>query len=122
MQTIKLIRTNNDGTGVYGYIDLPQYERDQHRLGTIENAATLIPEGTYPLRQTWSPRFGKTMPEICDVPDRDGIRIHLGTKPCHSSGCVLVSPFGLSAIDAFINYYKKYYEDENIQIQIIDPC
>ena len=118
MQTIKLIRTNNDGEGVYGYIDLPQYERDQHRLGTIENAETLIPEGTSPLRQTWSPRFGKNMPEICEVPDREGIRIHLGTKPSHSTGCVLVSAFGLSAVEAFINYYKKYYEDENIQIQI----
>jgi len=118
MQTIKLIRTNNDGEGVYGYIEMPDYERDQHRLGTIENAETLIHEGTYPLRQTWSPRFGKNMPEICEVPDREGIRIHLGTKPSHSTGCVLVSPFGLSAIEAFMNFYKKYYDDEDIQLTI----
>ena len=120
MQTLKLIRTHNDGEGVYGYIDLPNYERDQHRLGTIENAATLIPEGTYPLRSTWSPRFQKNMPEICDVPDREGIRIHLGTKPSHSSGCVLVSPFGLSAVQACMNYFAKYYDNEDIQITITE--
>ena len=118
MQTLTLTRKANDGVGVYGELDIPRYERDAFSLGTIENAATLIPEGTYPLRITWSPRFGKPMPEICDVPDREGIRIHLGTKPAHSSGCVLVSPFGLSAIEAFINYYKKYYEDEDIRIEI----
>ena len=118
MQKVTLIRTTNDGVGVYGYIDLPQFERDQHRLGTIENADTLIPDGTYPLRMTWSPRFGKNMPLIDEVPDRDGIRIHLGTKPCHSSGCVLVSPFGLSAIQAMFNYYEKYHEDETFQIEV----
>jgi hypothetical protein len=118
MQKITLIRTHNDGEGVYGYIDLPNYERDQHRLGTIENAETLIPEGTYPLRSTWSPRFGKNMPEICEVPDREGIRIHQGTKPHHSTGCVLVSPFGLSAIQACINYFEKYYDNEEIQIEV----
>ena len=118
MQTIKLIRKANDGVGVYGELDIPRYDRDAFSLGTIENAETLIPEGTYPLRITWSPRFGKNMPEICEVPDREGIRIHLGTKPSHSTGCVLVSPFGLSAIEAFMNFYKKYYDDEDIQLTI----
>ena len=71
-----------------------------------------------PLRITWSPRFGKNLPLIDNVPDREGIRIHLGTKPSHSTGCVLVSPFGLSAIEAFINYHKKYYEDEDIRLTV----
>lgn len=118
MQTLTLTRTTNDGSGVYGQLDIPRYDRDAYSLGTIENALTLIPDGTYPLRITWSPRFQKNLPLIDNVPDREGIRIHLGTKPSHSSGCVLVSPFGLSAIEAFINYHKKYYEDEDIRLTV----
>ena len=121
MQTIKLIRTNNDGEGVYGYIDLPQYERDQHRLGTIENAETLIPEGTYPLRQTWSPRFGKNMPEICDVPDREGIRIHRGSIPEHSHGCVLTDLRGMANIDVLFNQIDQQ-DNETVQLIITDQC
>ena len=118
MQTLILTRKANDGVGVYGELDIPRYDRDAFSLGTIENAETLIPEGTYPLRNTWSPRFQKKMPLIDNVPDREGIRIHQGTRPSHSTGCVLVSPFGMSAVQAFMNYYAKYYEDENIQITI----
>ena len=48
MQTLTLTRTANDGTGVYGELDIPRYDRDAYSLGTIENADTLIPDGTYP--------------------------------------------------------------------------
>ena len=65
---------------------------------------------------TYSPKFGKMRPEICDVPDRSGIRFHLGTKPQHSTGCVLVSPFGLGAIEAQINLNKKYEEETFITV------
>lgn len=118
MRIIKLIRTANDGIGVYGHLEIPRYERDAYSLGTIENAATLIPDGKYPLRKTWSPRFRKNMPEIIGIPERDGIRIHQGTRPSHSTGCVLVSPFGLSAVDAFMNFVNKYCDNEDIQIDI----
>ena len=117
MKTITLQRTEAYGNAVTGSMDLT-FGADRVRVATLENADYLIPAGTYPLQMTWSPRFNKNMPEICEVPEREGIRIHLGTKPSHSTGCVLVSAFGLSAVEAFINYYKKYYEDENIQIQI----
>jgi len=86
---------------------------------TLENRDFLIPEGTYPLRMTWSPKFKKLMPEICDVPEREGIRIHLGTKPEHSQGCVLVTlPISLENIKSFINYQEKYNENEQLQICI----
>ena len=58
------------------------------------------------------------MPEICDVPDREGIRIHLGTRPEHSEGCVLVNYEALENIKAFINRTKKYYENEQLYIEI----
>ena len=116
---LQLKRETNIEGGVYGLIAIDD-GRDKYILGTLENEKFLIPAGRYPLRMTWSPRFQKLLPEICDVPEREGIRIHLGTKPQHSQGCVLATPFGLSAIEAQINKRKKYYEDE-ITLEVIDP-
>ena len=88
-------------------------------LPTLENADCIIPEGVYPLKMTWSPKFKKFMPEICDVPERDGIRIHCGTKPEHSQGCVLVQNQGaLETVKASINFVNKFYENENEQLEI----
>ena len=39
---------------------------------------------------TQSPRFKRLLPIVQNVPQRSGIRIHRGTMPEHSSGCVLV--------------------------------
>jgi len=103
---------------VHGTIALP-FQKDAPLIyDTLENRDFLIPEGTYPLRLTWSPRFKKLMPEICDVPGREGIRIHMGTKPEHSEGCVLVSYEALANIKALINRTKKYYENETLYINI----
>ena len=119
MKTITLKRTIIDGKAVTGHIDLT-FGSDMVRCATLENADYIIPAGTYPLRKTWSPRFNKEMPEICDVPDREGIRIHMGTKPEHSTGCVLTSYLGLLAITAFFNRLNKYFDNEEITITIVD--
>jgi hypothetical protein len=51
-----------------------------------------IPAGEYPValhpmksRPSWGP-----LPLILDVPGRDGIYIHVGNKPKHSKGCILL--------------------------------
>jgi hypothetical protein len=87
---------------------------------TLENADFLIPAGTYPLRLTWSPRFKKDMPLIDEVPDREGIRIHMGTKPEHSTGCVLVSYLALEYIKTLFNQRRKWYGESELTINIID--
>lgn len=51
---------------------------------------TAIPEGTYEVKLTYSPRFKKILPEILNVPNFSGIRIHCGNSSADSSGCVLV--------------------------------
>ena len=56
---------------------------------TLENADYLIPALTYKLQVNLSPKFGKLMPVLMQVPGRTGIRIHGGTKPSHSQGCIL---------------------------------
>ena len=121
MITINLTRQTTDGNAVFGSMDIP-VGKDMVRVATLENADFLIPAGRYPLKNTWSPRFQKDMPLICDVPDRDGIRIHMGTKPEHSTGCVLTSAFGLQTVKSFINQINKIYEnEEEIFIVFRDP-
>jgi len=116
--TITLIRNQTTGKAVNGQISLPFDEQKPLVFPTLENADYLIPEGTYPLRLTWSPRFKKLMPLIDEVPDREGIRIHMGTMPEHSQGCVLVSYLALENIKSFINLIDRDYEDETLYIQI----
>ena len=117
--TINLVRNANlEGKAVKGMISLPFRPDRILEFPTLENADYLIPEGTYPLRLTWSPRFKKLMPLIDEVPDREGIRIHMGTRPEHSQGCVLVSALALENIKSFINLIERDYEDETLYIQI----
>ena len=117
-KVIQLTRQRTDGKAVTGTIDLP-IGKDVLRIATLENADFLIPAGTYPLKMTYSPKFNKRMPEICDVPEREGIRIHTGTVPEHSTGCVLVTAFARDYINYFINKFEKEAdENEFLQIEI----
>ena len=118
MKIIQLTRLLTiDGKAVRGVLDVP-VEGDSLRCATIENSDYIIPAGDYPLDMTYSPRWRKLMPEICNVPGRTGIRIHMGTQPEHSKGCVLVSFIALSYITAFINKTKKINKDETIILRI----
>ena len=86
MTSIHLIRKNKDGKAVHGVLRVGTQE-----IATLENAEYMIPVGTYPIAVTWSPKFKRMMPLLLNVPGRSGIRVHRGTKPEHSRGCILVS-------------------------------
>jgi hypothetical protein len=51
---------------------------------------TAIPCGRYQVIVTYSPKFQKRLPELFKVPGFKNIRIHAGTNPKHTEGCVLI--------------------------------
>ena len=119
MIQVTLIRLNRKGKAVYGTLTFPIGERS-FSYPSLENADFLIPSGTYPLERTWSPKFKKRLAEVQNVPERTGIRIHMGTKPEHSQGCILSNFAAISNLDVMFNYIEKNTENENVQIEIID--
>ena len=97
----KLVRQKKDGKAVRG-----QLYSVEHRFSrsagiykeyltaiapTLENADYLIPALIYKVQVTYSPKFEKLLPVLQQVPGRSGIRIHKGTKPAHSKGCILIA-------------------------------
>lgn len=65
--------------------DMPLAEIQQRKV----KGKTAIPTGRYEVRATWSPRYGRMMPEVCGVPGYKGIRIHSGNDAEDTEGCLL---------------------------------
>ena len=92
---------------------------------------TAIPYGTYTVTLSYSNRFKKTMPEILNVPNFSGVRIHCGNSSKDTEGCLLVGKWDGKTenwISDSKNSYNKLYslleeafnKKENITITIKD--
>ena len=57
---------------------------------TLERVGYHIPALCYHIAVTQSPKFKRILPIVQNVPQRSGIRFHRGTKPTHSTGCILI--------------------------------
>ncbi len=50
---------------------------------------TAVPAGIYSLDLTHSPKFGRQLPILVNVPGMSGVRIHRGNVPADTAGCIL---------------------------------
>lgn len=57
--------------------------------GAFKRGQTAISAGTYDLILSRSPRFGRLLPAVVDVPGMTGIRIHRGNTVADTRGCIL---------------------------------
>ena len=97
----RLNLTPNDTEGelyvnnVYFCKTLEDANRDLNKNGQFDNSEkkvygeTCIPYGKYKIILSYSPKFKRELPEILEVPDFQGIRIHRGNKISDTLGCVL---------------------------------
>ena len=113
MAIIHLIRTSKAVKAVWGKMFLGGIVGE---ITTLENADYIIPDGTYPVSVTFSPKFQKNLPLIDKVPKRSGIRIHTGSRPEHSQGCVLVNARDKETIIEYLTKNKANNEETHITI------
>ena len=120
MAYYKLIRMPANGRAVRGRLYEVREQRFQETLiplcDTMENADYLIPALIYGVGVTMSPKFKRLLPVLRQVPGRSGIRIHRGTKPEHSKGCILVSPADELSITARLIAEQTDHEECRLEI------
>ena len=83
---IHLIRNQSEGASITGRLVI----NGRWFCNTLERVGYEIPALCYQIRVTKSPKFKRLLPVVQNVPQRTGIRFHRGTKPQHSTGCILL--------------------------------
>ena len=137
---IKLIRNQPQGTAITGRLVID----GRFFCDTLERVGYQIPAICYPVRVTHSPRFKRLLPLVCNVPRlpiggtpsnseasnspkgvpypahtmRTGIRFHRGTKPQHSTGCILLP--NIETENKFTNLLSNTQKHEEIILEVID--
>ena len=83
---IRLIRNHPQASAITGRLII----NGRWFCNTLERVGYQIPALCYHVAVTMSPKFRRLLPIVQNVPQRSGIRFHRGTKPQHSTGCILV--------------------------------
>ena len=83
---IRLIRNQSQGSAITGRLVID----GRWFCNTLERKGYEILALCYHVAVTMSPKFKRLLPIVQNVPQRSGIRFHRGTKPEHSTGCVLL--------------------------------
>jgi hypothetical protein len=96
---------------------------------TLERVGYQIPALCYHVAVTMSPKFKRLLPIVQNVPRlpiansqspiayRSGIRFHRGTKPQHSTGCILIPADKELELT---NLLKQAQTHEEIILEVID--
>ncbi len=114
---LTLYRQTLVGEGIRGRL----YINGEPFADTLERKGVEILALWYTVNVTQSPRFRRLLPVVNSVPGRTGIRFHVGTKPRHSSGCILVPSRDIE--DLFTQtLLQAQQKHETIYLEIIDPA
>lgn len=88
MIKFKLQRLVSNDKAVYGTLTITNDTSVLFVCRTIENKAKIFPDGTYPLKFEYSPRFKRDLWELYGIPHRSEIKIHVANKYNQLDGCV----------------------------------
>ena len=111
---LKLIRNKPQGNAISGRLVID----GRNFCNTLERVEYQIPAICYPVRVTQSPKFKRLLPIVQNVPQRSGIRFHRGTKPQHSTGCILLPD--RETENKFTNLLLDTQKHEEIILEVID--
>ena len=109
---IQLIRNKPQGHAITGRLIID----GTFFCDTLERKGYQILPLYYHVAVTQSPKFKRLLPIVQNVPQRSGIRIHRGTKPEHSTGCILVPADKEKALTSLI--LKAQQDHEEIILEI----
>ena len=118
---IRLIRNEAKGNAITGRLVID----GRWFCNTLERKGVEIPALCYHVCVTQSPRFKRLLPIVQNVPRtgdkamRQGIRFHVGTKPEHSTGCILV-PHRAIEKELTDLILKAQNEHEEIILEVTD--
>lgn len=113
-----LTRKVSNNYGTFGTFDF-----DGLKFSTLEPCKPIIPEGSYLLTFTYSPRFSEKIPYkeykglvplINGVSGHEGIRIHVGNYLKDTQGCILVGSYN---DDNMVFDSRKAYRDLMTRVQ-----
>ena len=114
---IRLIRNQPQASAISGRLVI----NGRFFCNTMERVGYQIPAICYPIRVTQSPKFKRLLPIVQNVPQRCGIRFHRGTKPQHSTGCILIPADKEKALTDFILQAQQSHEEIIFEVTDFRP-
>ena len=114
---IKLIRNEPQGSAITGRLVI----NGRWFCNTLERKGYEILALCYHVQVTMSPKFKRLLPIVQNVPQRSGIRFHRGTKPQHSTGCILIPADKEKALTDLILQAQQSHEEIILEVTDFRP-
>ena len=114
---IRLIRNEAKGNAITGRLVID----GKWFCNTLERKGVEILPLCYHVAVTMSPKFRRLLPIVQNVPSRSGIRFHRGTRPEHSTGCILLSKEKEIELTQLILKAQQEYEEIILEVSDFRP-